>query len=76
MCLVNYMSEMKIVDFPSRSSKKSRPLWPVMMDDRTPIYERRKLIKTYKNVLPQKRTMVAVAAKPALVMVDSLSTQR
>ena len=44
---------------PSHSSKKSRRLWPVMMDDSAPIHERRKLVKIYKNVLPQKRTMVA-----------------
>ena len=30
-----------------------------MMDDNTPIHERRKLVKTYKNVLPQKWTKVA-----------------
>ena len=28
-------------------------------DDSAPIHERRKLVKTYKNVLPRKRTMVA-----------------
>ena len=44
---------------PSHSLKKSRPLWPVMMDDRTPTHERRKLVKTYKNVLPQIWTVVA-----------------
>ena len=44
---------------PSHSSKKSRPLWPVRMDDSAPIYERRKLVKTYKNVLPQKLIVVA-----------------
>ena len=43
----------------SRSSKKSRPLWPVMMDDSVPTHERRKLIKTYKNVPPQKQIVVA-----------------
>ena len=43
----------------SRSSKKSRPLWPGMMDDSAPIHERRKLVKTYKNVLPRKRIVVA-----------------
>ena len=36
-----------------------RPLWPVMVDDSAPIHERRKLVKTYKNVLPQKRIVVA-----------------
>ena len=30
-----------------------------MMDDSAPTHERRKLVKTYKNVLPQKRTVVA-----------------
>ena len=39
--------------------EKSRPLWPVMMDDSAPIHERRKLVKTYKNVLPRKRIVVA-----------------
>ena len=28
-------------------------------DDSAPIHERRKLVKTYKNVLPQKRIVVA-----------------
>ena len=44
---------------PSHSSKKSRPLWPVTMEDSAPIHERRKLVKTYKNVLPRKRIVVA-----------------
>ena len=44
---------------PSHSSKKSRPLWLVMMDNSAPKHERRKLVKTYKKVLPQKRTVVA-----------------
>ena len=30
-----------------------------MMDDSAQIHERRKLVKTYKNMLPQKRTRVA-----------------
>ena len=47
------------IKIPSHSSKKSRPLWPVMMDDSAPIHERRKLIKTYKNVLPWKRIVAA-----------------
>ena len=34
-------------------------LWPVMMDDSAPIFERRKLFKTSKNVLPQNQTVVA-----------------
>ena len=29
------------------------------MDDNAPIHERRKLVITYKNVLPRKRTVVA-----------------
>ena len=41
------------------SSKKGRPLWPVMMDDSAPMHERRKLVKTYRNVLPPKRIVVA-----------------
>ena len=40
-------------------SKKSRPLWPVMMDDSEPTHERRKLFKTYKNLFPRKRTVDA-----------------
>ena len=44
---------------PSHSSKKSRPLWPVMIDDNTPTHESRKLVKTYKNLLPRKRILVA-----------------
>ena len=44
---------------PSHSSKKSRPLWAMMMDDNTqPTHERMKLIKTYKNALPPKRIVV------------------
>ena len=34
-----------------------------MMDDSAPIHKRRKLVKTYKNVLPQKRTVVAKASE-------------
>ena len=34
-------------------------MWPVMMEDSAPIQERRKFVKTYKSVLPRKRTMVA-----------------
>ena len=36
-----------------------KSLWLVMMDDNAPTHERRKLVKTYKNVLPQKLTVVA-----------------
>ena len=43
----------------SHSLKKNRPLWPVMMDDNAPTHERRKLVKTYKNVFPRKQTVVA-----------------
>ena len=39
-----------------RSSRKSRP---VMMDDSASTHERKKLVKAYKNVLPQKQTAVA-----------------
>ena len=39
--------------------RSSRPLWPVMMEDRSPTHKRRKLVKTYKNVLSRKRTVVA-----------------
>ena len=31
----------------------------MMMDDSAPIHERRKLVKTYKNVLPQNWIVVA-----------------
>ena len=31
----------------------------VRMDDSAPTHKRRKLVKTYKNVLPRKRTVVA-----------------
>ena len=44
---------------PSHSLKKSRPMWPVMMDVIAPTHKRRKLVKTYQNVLLQKRTVVA-----------------
>ena len=30
-----------------------------MMDDNAPTHKRRKLVKTYKNVLPQKQIVVA-----------------
>ena len=39
--------------------KSSWPLWLVMMDDSAPTHKKKKLVKTYKNVLPQKRTVVA-----------------
>ena len=35
------------------------PLWLVMMDDSTQTQERMKPVKTYKNVHPQKQTLVA-----------------
>ena len=38
--------------------KRVGPLWPVMMDDSAPIHEGRKLVKTYKNVLPRKWIVV------------------
>ena len=31
----------------------------MMMDDSVPTHERKKLFKTYKNVLPQKQTLAA-----------------
>ena len=34
-------------------------MWPVMMDDNAPTHKGRKLVKTYKNVLPRKRIVVA-----------------
>ena len=43
----------------SNSSKKSRYLWTVMMDDNAPTHERRTLVKTYKNVLPRIQIVVA-----------------
>ena len=43
---------------PSHSSKKSRPLWPIMMYDNAPTHERRKLVKTYKNMFPRKQIVV------------------
>ena len=39
--------------------RKSRPLWQVKMDDNALSHKRRKPVKTYKNVLPQKRIVVA-----------------
>ena len=44
---------------PSHSLKKTWPLWPVMTDDNAPTHEKRKFVKTYKNVLLQKQTVVA-----------------
>ena len=38
--------------------KKRRPLWSVTMDDSEPTHERRLLVKTYKNGLPQKWPLV------------------
>ena len=37
---------------PSYSSKKGRLLWPAMMGDSAPTYERRKLMKTYQKCAP------------------------
>ena len=36
---------------------KSKSLMPMRIDDNTLTHERRKLVKTYKNALPQKRTL-------------------
>ena len=38
---------------------------PVMMDDNAPTHERRKLVKTYKYVLPRKQTVVAKVCEKA-----------
>ena len=43
--------------------KKRRPLWPVMMDDNAPTHKRRKLVKTDKNVLPQKKRIVVAGVR-------------
>ena len=40
------------------TSHLALPLWPVMMVDSAPTHERRKLVKTYKNVFPGKQTVV------------------
>ena len=48
---------------PSHSLKKSRPLWPVMMDDSAPTQDSRKIIKTYKNMFPLKWTVVAAVCR-------------
>ena len=42
----------------SHSLKKSRTRWLVIMDDSAPTHERRKCVKTYKNVLSRKQTVV------------------
>ena len=47
------------VKFHLTLQKKIRPLWQVMMDDSAPTHEKRKLVKTYKNVIIQKQTVVA-----------------
>ena len=47
----------------TRSSKKSRPMWPMMMDVNAQIHQRRKLVKAYKNVLTRKQTVVAEEQK-------------
>ena len=39
--------------------KKKRPLWQVMIDDSASTHKRRRSVKFYKNVLPQKRIVVA-----------------
>ena len=51
---------------PSHYSKKSRPMWPVMMNDSAISIqfmhqhsERRKLVKTFRNMLPCKQAVVA-----------------
>ena len=44
---------------PFHCLKKSTPLWLVMIDVSAPMHEKRKLVISYKNVLPRKRTVVA-----------------
>ena len=41
------------------SSKKRRPLWPVMMDDSAPTHKRRQLVRTYKNNYVPLKTVAA-----------------
>ena len=43
----------------SYSSKKKRPLWPVIMVDNAPTHERGKMVKSYKNELPRKQIEAA-----------------
>ena len=58
----------------SHSSKKSRPLWPVTMDDSAPTQERRKLVKTYENVLLENGLrLLRYAGRPTLKMIKRLS---
>ena len=38
--------------------KKSRHLWPVMMDDHAPTHERRKRVTTYKKCVLRKQIVV------------------
>ena len=49
---LHYTHTQKLISF-----KKSRPLWPVIMDDSAPTHKRRKLAKTFKNVPSQKQTV-------------------
>ena len=51
----------------SRFKKKSRSLWLVIMDDNAPTHKRRKLVKNYKNVLLQKRIVVAGRPTPKMI---------
>ena len=39
----------------------------MMIDDSTPTQERRKLVKTYKNVLPRMLTVVAKVSKKSTI---------
>ena len=43
----------------SHSLKRSRPLWLVIMDNSAPTHKRRKLVKTYKYVIPKRQTLAA-----------------
>ena len=40
----------------------------ILMDDSAPTHKRRTLIKTYKNVLPQKWTLVSKVLKKKKVL--------
>ena len=46
-------TKMQTHKIPSRSSKKYRSMWPVMIDDSASTQKKRKLVKTYESMLPQ-----------------------
>ena len=67
----------------SHSVSKRRPLWLVMMDDSAPTHKKRKLVKTYKIVLPQKTDwLLMYAGRPTpqndkkLEYIDSHKTSK